>query len=45
MLVIKKFQGLIETKAGSELNAWITEAKHSVIGKLKSFAKGLLSDL
>lgn len=45
MSLVKKFRGLIETKTGSELNAWITEVNHSVIGELKSFATGLLSDL
>ena len=45
MSLVKKFRELIENKMGSELNAWIAEAKHSVIAELKSFATGLLSDL
>lgn len=43
MSLVKKFRELIETKTGSELNAWIAEANHSLIGELKSFAAGLLS--
>ncbi|MNI50423.1 hypothetical protein D3C73_1050830 [compost metagenome] len=45
MSLVKKFRELIETKTGSELNAWIAEANRSVIAELKSFATGLLSDL
>lgn len=45
MSLVKKFRGLFENKTGNELNAWITEANHSVIAELKSFATGLLSDL
>lgn len=45
MALVKKFRSLIETKAGNELNTWITEAKHSLIAELKGFATGLLSDL
>jgi len=44
MSLVKKFRELIENKTGSELNAWIAEAKHSVIAEVKSFDKGLLSD-
>lgn len=35
----------MENKAGNQLSCWIQEGKNSVITELRTFAKGLLTDL
>lgn len=45
MGLVKEFRNMMENKAGNELNGWIEEVQNSVITELRTFAKGLLTDL
>jgi transposase len=44
-LLIRRFQGLVNTRADSELDAWLTDCDASGIPELKSFSSGLRTDL
>nr|WP_068887176.1 transposase [Pedobacter panaciterrae] len=45
MGLVKEFRNMMKNKAGNELIGWIEEVKNSVITELRTFAKGLLTDL
>jgi transposase len=38
------FGQMLRTRQGGELDAWVTQAKHSDIPELRAFAKGLQKD-